>query len=58
MCEQCIVGLLSMAMGAAACALLDKYDYDRIDYLTDIRKCQCTKVPSPFYVDGAVTEEV
>ena len=31
--EQCIVGLLSMAMGVAACALLDKYEYDRIDYL-------------------------
>ena len=42
----------------AACALLDKYDYDRIDYLSDIRKCQCKKVPNPFYVDGAVTEEI
>lgn len=76
--EQCIVVMLSMAMGivqlsgatacaitkgtteghvVAACALLDKYAYDRIDYLADIRKCQCTKVPNPFYVDGAVTEE-
>lgn len=42
----------------AACALLDKYEYDRIDYLADIRRCQCTKVPNPFYVDGAVTEEI
>lgn len=42
----------------AACALLDKYDYDRIDYLADIRGCHCTKVPNPFYVDGAVTEEM
>ena len=42
----------------AACALIDKYDYDRIDYLADIRGCQCTKVPNPFYVDGAVAEEM
>ncbi len=56
--EKCTVVLLSMAMGVAACALLDKYDYDRIDYLADIRRCQCTKVPNPFYVDGAVAEEV
>ena len=42
----------------AACALLDKYEYDRIDYLADIRRCQCTKVPNPFYVDGAVAEEM
>lgn len=44
--------------GIAACALLDKYAYDRIDYLVDIRRCQCTNVSNPFYVDGAVTEEM
>lgn len=56
--EQCVVVLLSMAMGVAACALLDKYAYDRIDYLADIRRCQCTKVPNPFYVVGAVAGEI
>lgn len=56
--EQCIVVLLSMAMGVATCVLLDKYAYERIDYLVDIRRCQCTNVSNPFYVDGAVTEEM
>jgi len=50
--EQCIVGLLSMAMGVAACALLDKYEYDRIDLTivtgqTEIAMPECPYPTAP-----------
>ncbi len=41
----------------AACACINMEDYLSIDYLDNIKECQCKKVPSPFYVDWAVTEE-
>ena len=42
----------------ASCALIHRTDYSRIDYLSNIYECQCKKVPSPFYVDGAIGSEI
>lgn len=42
----------------AACACIYMEDYLSIDYLDNIKECQCKKVPHPFYVEGAVTTEV
>lgn len=41
-----------------SCALLHRLDYLRVDYCTEPKKCQCSKLPHPFYVDGAVGTEV
>lgn len=42
----------------AACACIYMEDYLSIDYLDNIKECQCKKVPNPFYIVGAVTEEM
>ena len=42
----------------AACACIYMEDYLSVDYLDNIKECQCKKVPNPFYVVGAVTEEM
>ena len=42
----------------ASFALLHVDDYLQIDYLSEISCCQCTKVPNPFYVNGAETSEM
>ena len=41
-----------------ACALIHRADYAKVDYLSDTLQCQCMKLPSPFYVEGAIAEEV
>lgn len=41
-----------------ACALIHRADYAKVDYLSDMLQCQCMKLPSPFYVEGAIAEEV
>ena len=39
-----------------ACIYME--DYLSIDYLDNIKECQCKKVTNHFCVDGAVSEEV
>lgn len=41
-----------------ACALIHRADYAKVDYLSDMLQCQCMKLPSPFYVEGAIAEEI
>lgn len=41
----------------SSCGLLSMEDYLSIDYFDKMAECQCTKVPSPFYVEGAVGSE-
>lgn len=36
-----------------SCALMHRSDYEKVDYLTNLSECQCLKLPSPFYVEGA-----
>ncbi len=41
-----------------ACALIHRTDYEKVDYLSDLYRCQCTKLPNPFYVPDAIGEEI
>ena len=40
-----------------SCALVHRTDYEKVNYFSDMETCQCMKLPSPFYVDGAVGYE-
>lgn len=40
----------------AACACIYMEDYLAVDYLENIKECQCRKVPNPFYIDAKTTE--
>ncbi len=41
-----------------ACSLIHRTDYEKVDYLSDLFRCQCTKLPGPFYVPDAIGEEI
>lgn len=41
-----------------SCALIHRADYEKVNYLDNVLQCQCLKLPSPFYVEGAVGYEV
>lgn len=41
-----------------SCCFMVGSDYLRVDYMSRPRECQCSKLPSPFYVTGLKGKEV
>ena len=54
--EELYFRMVMMNHSRRACIYME--DYLSIDYLDNIKECQCKKVTNPFCVDGAVAEEV